>query len=382
MPRIAASLAVLLTAVTCIGFNTARYPAVWQMVAASGGAAQSDRSDGPAAAPQSESLAQPEAEVESAPSWQSDWQSDDDRTDSTDWESTTAEASSAYAGYEEKDSYGDSGAKSSCDSNQGSYRYSDETAYESEGGWYDTPTASSPGYGQNELAGSDDDHPDAGDDYEPAGDGGYNSCGSDENEPVDRLAMRASAEQTTREPETAVAQSGFDPVAPQHRSATSGTSYDGYGEEASGSDRADASGNEASASEDAVIGPTEEPVKVPASARYASYPFGAYGEAPDRSPACSGDALAQHDTDERGELVPQSTLVPVKPATTESNGGESLARRPWADLLSVPDRVGSSGTSEVVPLPPLDEVSTVAAPEAGPGVGEDAIPIYPTTVVE
>lgn len=33
MPRIAAAFAALLTAVTCIGFNTVRYPAVWDMAA-------------------------------------------------------------------------------------------------------------------------------------------------------------------------------------------------------------------------------------------------------------------------------------------------------------------------------------------------------------
>jgi hypothetical protein len=344
MPRIAASLAVLLTAVTCIGFNTARYPAVWQMVAGGDGLAQSDRSDDPAAAPQSESLAQSAAEAESAPSWRSDWQPDDDAADSTGWESTTVEPTSAYAGYED--------GNSSRYSDEGSYRYSND---------YDT---------------------DASDDDESAAGGNHDSWESDDDERVEQLAMPESWDQTASAPDTEASQSRFDPVAPQHRPTTSGTSYHAYAEEVSDSDRTEAYGNEVTASEDAVISPTGELVKAPASARYASYPFGVYGDSPDPSPASSGDALAQHDTDEGGELVPQSTLVPVKPATTESNGGESLARRPWANSLSLPDRVGSSGTSEVVPLPSVDEVSTVAVPEARPGVGEDAIPIYPTTMVE
>ena len=53
MPRIAAALAVLLTVVTCIGFNTARYPMVWDMVAGSGDLTQSRQSEESAAFSQS-----------------------------------------------------------------------------------------------------------------------------------------------------------------------------------------------------------------------------------------------------------------------------------------------------------------------------------------
>ena len=58
MPRIAAALAVLLTVVTCIGFNTARYPVVWEMVAASDGFTRSPQSEQPEAAPQPEAAVQ------------------------------------------------------------------------------------------------------------------------------------------------------------------------------------------------------------------------------------------------------------------------------------------------------------------------------------
>jgi len=37
MPRLAATLAVLLTVATCIGLNTALYPAVWEMLAVPAG---------------------------------------------------------------------------------------------------------------------------------------------------------------------------------------------------------------------------------------------------------------------------------------------------------------------------------------------------------
>jgi len=67
MPRIAAALAVFLTAVTCIGFNTARYPVVWEMVASSEGSAGSQGSELPAADPQSASASQPATSPQSPP---------------------------------------------------------------------------------------------------------------------------------------------------------------------------------------------------------------------------------------------------------------------------------------------------------------------------
>jgi hypothetical protein len=52
MPRIASALAVLLTLVTCIGFNIARYPVVWEM-AAPEGFSQASQPEPSTAAPQS-----------------------------------------------------------------------------------------------------------------------------------------------------------------------------------------------------------------------------------------------------------------------------------------------------------------------------------------
>lgn len=365
MPRIAASLAVLLTAVTCIGFNTARYPAVWQMLAPADGMARSDRSDDPATSPQSvaasqlEDLAPALAIAESSSGWPSDRQSDDGRSDSTDWEPPTAKPSSPYANdgkeeeqqqqkkkrkqkkkEEEEDSYHDSGESSYQDSHDGPDRDSDESLYGSDAGSYDSETASSPAYGQDELAGADNYRADA-DDEDEAAAGDDDASGDSREERADRVANRESRDQTASEPETNLSPSRFDPVAP-----------------------------------------ADDPVEAPTSARYASYAFGTHGDSRDASPVDSGDAPAPREAEEGGGVVPKSTLVPVKPAPTASDGNKSLAARPWANSLSLPDHVGSSGTSEVIPLPPVDEVSAVAAPEARPPGTEDAIRIYPTTAIE
>ena len=71
MPRIAAALAVFLTAVTCIGFNTARYPVVWEMVASSEGLPKAQESELPAAVPQSIAASQSAALPQSAPARES-----------------------------------------------------------------------------------------------------------------------------------------------------------------------------------------------------------------------------------------------------------------------------------------------------------------------
>jgi hypothetical protein len=60
MPRIAAALAVLLTVVTCIGFNIAQYPQVRQQVA-SAGISLSVESEEPASAPEPSSAPPPAA---------------------------------------------------------------------------------------------------------------------------------------------------------------------------------------------------------------------------------------------------------------------------------------------------------------------------------
>lgn len=67
MPRFAAALAVFLTAVTCIGFNTARYPAVWDMVASNAGRAKTQQPEEPAEAAQSVAVSQSTASPQSAP---------------------------------------------------------------------------------------------------------------------------------------------------------------------------------------------------------------------------------------------------------------------------------------------------------------------------
>ena len=315
MPRIAASCAVLLTAVTCIGFNTARYPVVWEMVAGSECLAQSDPSDEPTATPQSAAVPQSEDLAESETSWQSDWPSHDDPSDSDDWESTTVEPSPAYASYEE----GDDGSR----------------------------------YG-------------------------------DDDERAEQVAMREPWEQTASEPERDASRSGFDPVAPQHGLTTGGASYDDYGQHVSDSGPAESPddeappGDEATAYEDAGDGWADEPVEAQAPARYASYASGSYGHSPDQIPASPGAAIANGDGAEGGEPVPQTNLTPLKPAPTEEGGDETLAGRPRGDTYSPTDRRGS----EVIPLPPVDEVSTLAGSQAPPASSEDAIPIYPSTRVD
>jgi hypothetical protein len=139
MPRIAASLAVLLTAVTCIGFNTARYPAVWRMLTLSEGAGAADRSDDPTASTQSVAAAEPEALAPSAPSWPSDGQADDDGTDSTDRESTAGESSPAYVSGEDGSSDDDSDERVDQARNQGSHDGWNELPRESSFGSYAPP---------------------------------------------------------------------------------------------------------------------------------------------------------------------------------------------------------------------------------------------------
>jgi len=103
MPKIAAALAVFLTVVTCIGYNTARYPVVWEMVALSDGFTQSRRSEPPAPFPESadsppsEGLATATTPDESAPRRRSDWSSQEDSQTARD--SNAARPNSSYASY-------------------------------------------------------------------------------------------------------------------------------------------------------------------------------------------------------------------------------------------------------------------------------------------
>jgi hypothetical protein len=354
MPKIAASLAVLLTAVTCIGFNTARYPVVWEMLAEGDELTQSDRPDDPAAASQSEGLASSAADAESASGWQPDWQSDDDRADSTDWESTTVEPSPAYATGEDGSSYQYSDEDSYQYSDESSYSYSDEGSYESEEDPYDTNTYSSAGYDQDEWDSPGDYDPYASDEEPPASDGSGNSWYG-EDEPVEQVAMRESWDETAP-PETDASQMGFDPVAPQRQTTTWVSPYQGNAEDASDPHRSEAWGDEAHASREAGGGLADEPTEAAPPARYASYALGSYGDPPDTQTASPGDAADNDDAPEAGGTAPQTTLAPVKPAR--------------------------AGNSEVIPLPPVDEVATSAVPQAPPAGAEDAIRIYPSTGVE
>ena len=194
--------------------------------------------------------------------------------------------------------------------------------------------------------------------------------------------MRESWEQTASEPETNVSPSRFDPVAPQYGPTAGATSYQGYGQDAYDADRTEARNDEANGCADALTRPTDEPVEAQPSARYASYALGTYDDSPDRSPASPGDTIVRRDADEAGEVAPQSTLVPVKPATPGPDRDGPLAAQPWADRHSLGDRTGSAGSSEVIPLPPVDEVATVAGCEPRPAGADDAIRIYPSTGVE
>jgi hypothetical protein len=288
------------------------------------GLAQSDSPNDPAVVPQSaadprsESLPCSAADAESASSWQSDWESDDDPADPTDWESTGTKPGSAYPSYEDGNSYQYSEETPLEGSNENSYRYSDEDSYDLEGGRYNAGTVSSPEYGEDALAGYDDYDPDVGDDRESA-DGDYDSWESDDDEQVEQVAMRESWDGAASQPGAGASQSGFDPVAPQYRSDSPGTSYDAYSEDASDSGRAEAWGAEASSPEDAPVRPAGDVVQVPAAARYASHPYGTDADVPGHSGAYSAGGVLPGET---GEAGPQTTLVPVEPAAVD-DGGES-----------------------------------------------------------
>jgi len=147
MPKIAAALAVFLTVVTCIGYNTARYPVVWEMVVLSDGFTRSRRSEPPAPfpesadSPQSEGLATATSPDESAPRWRSDWSTQEDSE--TAWDSPTSRPSSSHATYHdggsphaEDDSFGEE--EDASDASEGSYYAGGDSSYtyDSEGSSY------------------------------------------------------------------------------------------------------------------------------------------------------------------------------------------------------------------------------------------------------
>jgi len=106
MPRIAAALAVFLTVVTCIGFNTARYPVVWEMVAASNGSSQSHESDQSVVSPQSAAASQSAtvAGPQTTEEWGSGWDSNREPAETMPRESTQAEPICALAAGRREDS--------------------------------------------------------------------------------------------------------------------------------------------------------------------------------------------------------------------------------------------------------------------------------------
>jgi len=105
MPRIAAALAALLIAVACIGFNTVRYPVVWEMAAmVEGGprlhapeeseaAGQSIVASLSAPASKSASVAQSSRASEPAATTLSEW----DSPETTAWEPSVAEPIAVYS---------------------------------------------------------------------------------------------------------------------------------------------------------------------------------------------------------------------------------------------------------------------------------------------
>ena len=99
MPRIAAALAVVATLAFCIGFNVARYPAVWEMAATSGQVSRSDEPVQSTAFPQLAHAGQSQPGVEPQttpePSPDSEWK--------TSWGSTPVEPIASYPGDAEGD---------------------------------------------------------------------------------------------------------------------------------------------------------------------------------------------------------------------------------------------------------------------------------------
>lgn len=158
MPRIAASLAVFLAVVTCIGFNTARYPAVWEMLATPDESSQSALPKQPATIPKSSSSDRPRESIDST----AFSRPDTSRDGSSAWQSTPGDAASRSAadrssdrpsGYDEIDPVA---AHHSQSVRHAASRESPDDAYaDSEGGLRD-PTEAAPAkkYGGASSAGT------------------------------------------------------------------------------------------------------------------------------------------------------------------------------------------------------------------------------------
>ncbi len=402
MPKIAAALAVSLTVVTCIGFNTARYPVVWEMVALSDGFTRSPRSE-PCApipestdSPQSEGLAAPASPGESAARRQSDWSSQDDSA--TARKSTTTRPSSPYA------SYGDGGSSYAEDDSTyaeegGSYA-GERSSYADEGSGY-TDYGSSyrdEGKSYNDSSYANDGSSSA-NDYSSYGNEGYSyndssyadkstSDAAEKDEPAERVAMRQEPPRRAGRPEAHGSRYAVDPVAPLSGSNTSGRWDDrsavGAGDVA---DEREVGTQGLSAAEGAA-GPASEPVQATAAAKYASYPpetpspsSDAYSYTYSDADSYSTDRPQQEPAGESTAVATaQSNLVPVKPAGTGRFASEPTGSPSPGDALVTVAPGNATSTYRVKRLPPVDQVATF--PGARPLGPHDPLPVYPSTGVE
>jgi len=315
MPRIAAALAVFLTVVTCIGFNTARYPVVWEMLAARDALSQSREADEPAGSTQPTAAPQSASFTESRPGANSTafWESSAESAKTTSWESATVEPISAY---------------------------SSDTAYAA-----DPAEGASPG--PTEGA------PIVVDDYPP----------------IDSVAMQ--------EP-PASAGAAFDPIAPGNsvsrptatkRPDTSGAPEDPLPGRTDTSEETTAS---------PVGKPVEaSAAKKYASSAFdaAESPIGnaAY------STEHAEEKEEVTNTPRNDEPDSDGTLVPVKPANAGQGGFPARDAETSLGASAVAGAGVRKGTSSTKRLPPVDAVSSAPGANHWPSRPADSIPIYPTT---
>lgn len=329
MPKIAAALAVFLTVVTCIGYNTARYPAVWEMVALSDGFTRSRRSEPPAPfpesadSPQSEALATAASPGESAPRWQSDWSSREESETAS--ESSAARPSPAYARHH-------NGSSSHTEDDSSRANASSSDANEHSGYPYD-----------GSSGGSEDREPPRAEDGD-----------AEKDKPADRVASGQKQKGAPKGARNDAQGSQFavDPVAPLQGSTPSGREDEHSGAGASdvaGESRGDTQGSSA--------------------ARTAADSTGSTDPAPEGS---AGESTAV--------AAAGSTLVPIQPAGPDGHGCEPPGGASPDGALVAVDSGDSTSTRRVERLPPVDQVATL--PGARPLGPHDALPVYPSTGVE
>jgi len=402
MPKIAAALAVFLTVVTCIGYNSARYPVVWEMVALSDGFTRSRRSEPSAPfpestdSPQSEGLATAASPGESAARRQSDWSSQDDSA--TARKSTTTRPSSPYASYrdggssyaDDDSTYADEGGsyadERSSYANEGSGYTDYGSSYRDEGRSYNDSSYDDSSYANDGPSGAND--------YSSYGNEGYSyddssyadestSDAAEKDEPAERVAMRQKPQRRAGRPEAHGSRYAVDPVAPLSGSNTSGRWDDrsavGTGDVA---DEGDVSTQGLSAAE-RTAGPASEPVRATAGAKYASSPPGTVSPSSDASTYSDPDSHSTDSTQEgpagesTADATARGTLVPIKPAGPGGHGCEPPGGRSPGDALVAVASGDSTSTCRVERLPPVDQVATL--PGARPLDPHDALPVYPST---